>query len=66
MLNSDIRDRLAAAQAFRWEVSQTLSDIAQRLRPSGGCEHDISNDYEGLFPLAEWLRRGAEGARDGD
>lgn len=61
MLNSDIRDRLAAAQAFRWEVAQTLSDMAERLRKSDGREPESD---EGRTLLAEWLRRGAEGGRD--
>ncbi|MCW2283447.1 hypothetical protein M2323_001139 [Rhodoblastus acidophilus] len=60
MLNSDIRDRLAAAQAFRWEVAQTLSDMAERLRNSDGREQED----EGPTLFAEWLRRGAEGGRD--
>lgn len=60
MLNSDIRDRLAAAQAFRWEVAQTLSDMAERLRNSDGREQED----EGRTLLAEWLRRGSEGGRD--
>jgi hypothetical protein len=61
LLNSDIRDRLAAAQAFRWEVAQTLSDMAERLRKSDGREQECD---EGRTLLAEWLRRGAEGGRD--
>jgi hypothetical protein len=65
LLNSDIRDRLAAAQAFRWEVSQTLADMAQRVRPSGGRKPD-ANEWDNLSALAEWLRRGADGAGERD
>jgi len=63
VLNSDIRDRLAAAQAFHWEVSQTLSDMAQRLR---NPMREQDSDGDGCSLLAEFLQRRPDGASDGD
>jgi len=66
VLNLDIHDRLAAAQAFKGEVAQVLADIAERVRQGGDGERAGKSASEGRLPVAEWWWSRRGGAQPAD
>jgi DNA-binding ferritin-like protein len=44
-LNSDLQDRLAAAQAYRSEVAQALADQAERVRQLAERAHAFESEF---------------------
>lgn len=66
MLNLDIHDRLAAAQAFKGEVAQVLSDIAERVRQGAEGEQAGKSASESRLPCAQWWWSRRDGAQPAD